>query len=36
VFKGETAWLSEGNRDNLLRVSRGVHDYLKEKNVPHV
>ena len=29
-------WLSVGNRDNLLRVSRGVHDYLKEKSVPHI
>jgi putative esterase len=23
-------WLSVGNRDNLLRVSRGVHEYLKK------
>jgi enterochelin esterase-like enzyme len=29
-------WLSVGNRDNLIRVSRGVHDYLKEKNVAHI
>ena len=29
-------WLSVGNRDNLLRVSKGVHDYLTEKGVPHV
>ena len=29
-------WLSVGNHDNLLRVSRGVHDYLKEKNVSHI
>ena len=29
-------WLSVGNRDNLLRVSRGVHDYLKEKGVAHI
>ena len=27
-------WLSVGNRDNLLRVSKGVHDYLTEKGVP--
>jgi hypothetical protein len=25
-----------GNHDNLIRVSRGVHDYLQEKRVPHV
>jgi hypothetical protein len=24
-------WLSVGNRDNLSRVSKGVHDYLAEK-----
>jgi enterochelin esterase-like enzyme len=29
-------WLSVGNRDNLLRVSKGLHDYLTEKRVPHV
>ena len=29
-------WLSVGNHDNLLRVSRGVHDYLKEKGVSHI
>jgi enterochelin esterase-like enzyme len=29
-------WLSVGNRDNLFRVSKGVHDYLTEKGVPHV
>lgn len=29
-------WLSCGNRDNLLRISQGVHAYLKEKEVPHV
>ena len=29
-------WLSVGNRDNLLRVSQGLHDYLTEKGVPHV
>jgi enterochelin esterase-like enzyme len=29
-------WLSVGNRDNLLRVSKGLHDYLTEKNVPHI
>ena len=29
-------WLSSGNRDGLIRISQGVHAYLKEKNVPHV
>ena len=29
-------WLSVGNRDNLLRVSQGLHDYLTEKSVPHI
>jgi enterochelin esterase-like enzyme len=25
-----------GTKDNLMRVSRGVHDSLKKKDVPHV
>jgi enterochelin esterase-like enzyme len=29
-------WLSCGNQDGLIRISRGVHDYLKEKGVPHI
>ncbi|HMJ64118.1 MAG TPA: alpha/beta hydrolase-fold protein [Candidatus Binatia bacterium] len=29
-------FLSCGNQDGLIRVSQGVHAYLKEKNVPHV
>jgi enterochelin esterase-like enzyme len=29
-------WLACGNKDGLIRISRGVHNYLKEKNVPHV
>lgn len=29
-------WLSCGNKDGLLRISQGVHAYLKEKEVPHV
>jgi enterochelin esterase-like enzyme len=29
-------WLSCGNKDGLMRISQGVHTYLKEKNVPHV
>jgi enterochelin esterase-like enzyme len=29
-------WLSCGNKDGLLRISQGVHAYLKEHDVPHV
>jgi enterochelin esterase-like enzyme len=29
-------WLSCGNKDGLIRISQGVHAYLKEKKVPHV
>ena len=29
-------WIACGNKDGLLRISQGVHAYLKEKNVPHV
>jgi enterochelin esterase-like enzyme len=29
-------WLSSGNKDGLIRISQGVHAYLKEQNVPHV
>ena len=29
-------WISGGNKDGLLRISQGVHTYLKEKNVPHI
>jgi enterochelin esterase-like enzyme len=29
-------WLSCGNKDGLIRISQGVHAYLKENNVPHV
>jgi enterochelin esterase-like enzyme len=29
-------WLACGNKDGLIRVSQGVHAYLKEKDVPHV
>lgn len=28
-------WISCGNKDGLIRISQGVHTYLKEKNVPH-
>lgn len=29
-------WVSCGNKDGLIRISQGVHTYLKEKAVPHV
>jgi enterochelin esterase-like enzyme len=29
-------WLSCGNKDGLIRISQGVHAYLKTNNVPHV
>lgn len=29
-------WVSCGNKDGLIRISQGVHAYLKEKSVPHV
>lgn len=29
-------WVSCGNKDGLLRISQGVHGYLKEKGVSHV
>ena len=29
-------YISCGNKDGLIRVSQGVHGYLKEKNVPHI
>ncbi len=29
-------WLSCGNKDGLIRISQGVHAFLKANNVPHV
>jgi len=29
-------WLACGNKDGLIRISQGLHAYLKEKGVPHV
>jgi len=29
-------WLGVGNKDGLIRISQGVHAYLKENGVPHV
>ena len=29
-------YISCGNKDGLIRISQGVHAYLKEKKVPHI
>jgi enterochelin esterase-like enzyme len=29
-------WIGCGKKDGLIRISQGVHAYIKEKNVPHV
>lgn len=29
-------YVSCGNKDGLIRISQGVHAYLKEKDVPHI
>lgn len=29
-------WLSCGNKDGLIRISQGLHAYLKEHGVPHI
>jgi enterochelin esterase-like enzyme len=29
-------WVTCGKKDGLIRISQGVHAYLKEKDVPHV
>ena len=29
-------WIACGTKDGLMRISRDVHDYLKENGVPHV
>lgn len=29
-------WLSCGNKDGLIRISQGMHAYLREHGVPHV
>lgn len=29
-------YLSCGNKDGLIRISQGVHSYLKEQDVPHI
>jgi enterochelin esterase-like enzyme len=29
-------WLACGKKDGLIRISQGVHAYLKEKDIPHV
>jgi len=29
-------WISCGNKDGLIRISRRLHQYLKDKQVPHI
>lgn len=29
-------WLSCGDQDNLIQISRDVHDYLNQQGVPHI
>jgi enterochelin esterase-like enzyme len=29
-------YISAGNKDGLIRISQGLHAYLKEKDVPHI
>ncbi len=29
-------WLSCGKKDGLIRISQGVHAYLRDNNVPHI
>lgn len=29
-------WISCGDRDGLMRISRGFHESLEQKNVPHI
>ncbi len=29
-------YISAGNKDGLIRISQGLHAYLKENNVPHI
>jgi enterochelin esterase-like enzyme len=36
IQKLKLLWLSCGNKDGLIRISQGVHAYLKEKQVPHI
>ncbi len=34
--KLKVLWVACGSKDGLIRVSQGVHRYLKEQGVPHV
>jgi len=34
--KLKVLWLSVGNKDGLIGISQGVHQYLKDKGVPHI
>jgi enterochelin esterase-like enzyme len=34
--KLKVLWIACGNKDGLIRISQSLHNYLKEKDVPHV
>jgi enterochelin esterase-like enzyme len=34
--KLKVLWIACGNKDGLIRTTQGVHNYLKEKGVPHI
>ena len=36
LFSSTDGGGSVGNHDNLIRVSRGMHDYLQKQGVPHI
>lgn len=36
IPKLKLLWLSCGNKDGLIRISQGVHAYLKTNRVPHI
>jgi len=36
AMKLKLLWLSCGDKDGLMRISRGFHDTLEEKKVPHI
>ncbi len=36
VKKLKLLWVSCGDKDGLMNVSQGVHNYLKEKQIPHI
>lgn len=36
ISKLKLLWISCGDKDNLLKISERTHNYLIEKNVPHI